>query len=32
MRFIGGPYPETWSVRAHISDRRRTRPGTFLPA
>ena len=32
MRFIGGPYPETWNVRARISDRRRSRTGSFLPA
>jgi hypothetical protein len=32
MRFIGGPYPETWNVRARISDRRRHRLGAFLPA
>jgi hypothetical protein len=31
-RFIGGPYPETWNVRAHIGDRRRGRAGAFLPA
>jgi hypothetical protein len=32
MRFIGGPYPEIWNVRASISDRRRSRAGTLLPA
>lgn len=32
MRFIGGPYPEIWSVRARIGDRRRGRDGAFLTA
>jgi hypothetical protein len=32
MRFIGGPYPETWNVRARISDRRRNRLSALLPA
>jgi hypothetical protein len=32
MRFVGGPYPETWNVRARIDDRRRSRSGSFLPA
>lgn len=30
--FAGGPYPETWSVRAHVADRRRARAGAVLPA
>ncbi|MGZ5198497.1 MAG: FHA domain-containing protein [Telluria sp.] len=32
MRFIGGPYPETWNVRARTGDRRRSRTGAFLSA
>jgi hypothetical protein len=30
-RFVGGPYPETWSVRARVSDRRRARAGFPAP-
>lgn len=30
MYFSGGPYPETWNVRARIPDRRRA--GSLLPA
>jgi hypothetical protein len=30
--FAGGPYPETWSVRARVPDRRRANAGLTLPA
>jgi hypothetical protein len=30
-RFAGGPYPETWSVRARVPDRRRERSGNVIP-
>jgi hypothetical protein len=30
-RFAGGPYPETWSVRARVPDRRRGRAAAALP-
>lgn len=30
-RFAGGPYPETWSVRARVADRRRTGAGNVIP-
>jgi hypothetical protein len=30
-RFAGGPYPETWSVRARVPDRRRVRTGNVIP-
>jgi hypothetical protein len=30
--FAGGPYPETWNVRARVSDRRRARDGAALHA
>jgi hypothetical protein len=32
LGFAGGPYPETWSVRARVPDRRRTSAGWTLPA
>jgi hypothetical protein len=32
QRFEGGPYPETWSVRARVPDRRRAGAGLTLPA
>jgi hypothetical protein len=30
-RFAGGPYPETWNVRARVADRRRSGAGSALP-
>jgi hypothetical protein len=30
-RFAGGPYPETWSVRARVPDRRQGRTGNVIP-